>query len=180
MVTKLSERIQNKLDTSDLDRKAFVREMGYKNTTKGLRRLDQWRNGEDWPESRDQIERLSRVIPGAPEELRKLIEWEQQKQKLERLEERRNDPRSFLVVQTSKFTSKTRTYSGDRALEQIKKEARNDVVDVCENLPNGPTDKFLGILNTPECRNYLIDEEGNVTGVEEDAVSPGGPALWVQ
>ncbi|MFP4687517.1 MAG: hypothetical protein ACLFN5_05335 [bacterium] len=108
MVTKIAERIKRVLKEEEMDRKKFVRKMGYENLNKGLRRLDGWRSGKEYPDPEHQLERLARVIEGSAEELEQLISWEKEGERLELREKRRQDRRYYLVMQFHKWVGSSK------------------------------------------------------------------------
>ena len=177
MVTALSERIENYLEEHEIDEKEFVRRMGYENINKGLRRLYHWMakglKEKKYPCSSEQLEGLAQVLPASLKEIKQLIYWERQSRKLDRLEKRRRDNRYFLSIRTTKFTSGTRTFSGDLDEEEVIDEVRELIARKMEDDLRARSNYFRCELNTPECRSYRFNKEGEITHTTEAIPAPG-------
>ena len=176
MVTSLAERIKNYIDEHDIEKKEFVRRMGYKNQNKGLRKLYHWLaeglHEKKYPGSPEQLEGLARVLPASKKEIEQLIAWEWQARKLEQLEKRRQDNRYYLLLRTTKFTSDTRTFSGDRDEEEVIDEVREIIARKMENSLMARSNYFRCELNTPDCKSYHFDKEGEITRTNEAVSAP--------
>jgi len=175
MVTTLTERIENYIEEHEIDKKEFVRRMGYENINKGLRRLHGWMAGglqeKKYPGTGEQIEGLARVLPASKIEIKQLISWEKQARKLEQLEKRRQDDRYFCSIRTTKFTSGTRTFPGDRDEQEVIGEVREIIARKMEDDFRARSNYFRCELNTPDCKSYHFNKEGEITRTSE--ATPG-------
>ncbi len=174
------------LKNRSIDRKEFVKKMGYENMTRGLRRFDRYRAGDRFPEEPDQFRRLSNALERPEEELRELVEADRERlrehRKREAREKRRRDGRYHIWIQYYKYVAGSRRYldeelSEAEAVDRARQIAREEGKDRPDTPPR--EGGFLLRLNTPDLRTYTFDASGSVIAVYEDDVSPVKEAMWV-
>lgn len=174
----LGDRIERTMDEKDLSRKEFVREIGYRNDNKGLRRLDHWIDGKEFPNDQ-QIEMLVEVLPESAEELQCLREFCEKAADLLGYQYRRRDDQYYLYVQKNKYSSTVRELPDDYSLEEAIDEAKTVVRRLAENKPDRFTNYLVVSLNTPQSKTYYFNPDGSVHSVKEPSFGPDPSGLNV-
>jgi len=169
MASHLSELIKNGMAQAGLDRDKLVRALGYRNQTKGLRRLDAWLAGDDLPDSKEQIERLAEALNVETRQIAAAIQADIEAMKSLANEERRRNPNYRVTIRAVPGFYLSHELPGTLPIEEALRQA--------QELGKGLL-RFA--LNTPENKTYWCNAKGEVKSVtegKEPFMSVGGKAF---
>ncbi|HIA01473.1 MAG TPA: hypothetical protein EYN66_06115 [Myxococcales bacterium] len=146
-----------------IDRRNLPQLFGYRNTNKGLRRLDAWMAGSELPKGR-QHELLAAFLSLSLLELDRLLQLDQQELGKRRRENRAQDPHYYLIVRLMAAFYQTQRLPAGTTRKQAISMTRNRAMEWNK----------LCALNTPSNQTLWFDPKGKVY-----AISEKGPSMRI-
>ena len=162
MRLQLPAIILENLGSSGASRREFVQQLGYRNISKGIRRLETWLSGEQRPLG-EQGTRLCSVLGLTGEELSDVIERDKEAILEERRRHRALDPTSYVI-----FGLGAKSFLGSLAITKEplpaglpEREAVQQAADLA------CTRRRPCCLNTPASKNYWFNGQGDLETTSE-------------
>ena len=119
------------------DKPALVKAFGYRNVTKGLRRLDAWMAGEEFPGS-TQLPALASALRMGRDDLKETIDSDKNIVRLWAIHHRAQDPACTLTVRLMAAVYQPTRLAPDLTLKQaLEKACKIDGPRKCLSLPTG-------------------------------------------
>jgi len=159
----LQQKIQNLMKERGIERVKLPELLGYKNSNKGLRRLDAWMAGSELPKGR-QRELLAVFLDLSLLELDQLLQLDQQELGKRRRENRAQDPHYYLIVRLMAAFYQTQQLPAGTTRKQAISMTRKRAMEWNK----------LCALNTPSNQTLWFDQKGKVY-----AISERGPSMRI-
>ncbi len=157
MTSHFSELIRDGMKKVDLDRKALIQTMGYRNRNKGFRRIDAWLSGQEFP-NRELIEKLSTVLKVDSKQIIEAIKLDIHEMKIKAKEKRKRNLNYRLTIRAIPGFYISREISGSLTIDEAIQEAMKYSKGKC---------RFT--LNTTENKTYWCSATGKI-----ESISDGG------
>jgi len=154
MEFRLCDLLRNALKDFSITRKDLVLRMGYRNTSKGLRRLDSWLQRLSLPNSVDQVSRLAKALEMDEEDVISAIDNDRELLQQMKNMERAKNPNYRVTVRLMPAFYVTHDLQGSLPIDEALKEAHK--------LAKG---RFQFALNNAKNETYWCDANGHVTSV---------------
>ncbi len=162
MVTSLSDRIRDLLESEGITREEMVRRMNFEDSARCMELIERILEENYCPSTQDEVQQLAQVLDGTVPELNALILWEWLGEKLDDLEMRHEDPRYRLKLRINKNTVRTQSMSGLLTDSEALEELRSMIDEV--DREQIEESYFLAHLNTVDGETISLNREGEIRG----------------
>jgi hypothetical protein len=156
----LKKQINLIMKKHELRRPDVVRKIGYKNVTKGLRRLDEWIVGVKLPQGQ-QHTLLAEFLELSKEELNDLLGQDQEKFSMDRSKKRALDPYYYLTTRLMAAVYQSRKLPIGTTQDEAIKITQSRAIECHRKCA----------LNTPNNETLWFNEEGKLYHTSEQRPS---------